>query len=139
MFFLDTDILTRAHGGDQGVIHRIQQAGAGNVATTVVTAIEVLRGRHEFLLKASDGDQLLQAQHLLELSERLLQKIRVIPVDSRSAAEFDRLRLSKKLKKIGRADLLIACIALAHQAILVTRNVRHFDQVPGLQTENWTQ
>jgi hypothetical protein len=29
----------------------------------------------------------------------------------RAAAEFDRLRAHKKLKKIGRADLLIASIA----------------------------
>ena len=40
-------------------------------------------------------------------------------------------------KKIGRADLLIACIALAHGETLVTRNVRHFKQVPGLTIENW--
>jgi tRNA(fMet)-specific endonuclease VapC len=53
------------------------------------------------------------------------------------AAEFDRLRENKKLKKIGRADLLIACIALANRATLVSRNLKHFGQVPGLQAENW--
>jgi tRNA(fMet)-specific endonuclease VapC len=41
------------------------------------------------------------------------------------------------LKKLGRADLLIASIALAHGATLVTRNLRHFHQIPGLYTENW--
>ena len=57
--------------------------------------------------------------------------------DAGFAAEFDRLRSHKKLVKIGRSDLLIASIALAHQATLVTRNVRHFRQVPGLNVENW--
>ena len=44
---------------------------------------------------------------------------------------------NKKLKKIGRADLLIACITLAQRATLVTRNLKDFRQVPGLPVENW--
>ena len=43
----------------------------------------------------------------------------------------------KKLKKSGRADLLIAAITLANRATLVTRNEKDFRQVPGLQVENW--
>ena len=58
-------------------------------------------------------------------------------LDTAAAAEFDRLRQNKKLTKIGRADLLIASIALAHRATLVTRNLLHFQQVPGLRLENW--
>ncbi len=41
------------------------------------------------------------------------------------------------VEKIGRADLLIAAITLAREATLVTRNVKHFRQVPGLKVENW--
>jgi len=63
--------------------------------------------------------------------------VRVLPVEATASAEFDRLRANKKLKKIGRADLLIAAITLAHRATVVTRNLRHFRQVPGLQVENW--
>ena len=38
---------------------------------------------------------------------------------------------------IDWADLFIAATALAHDLIVVTRNVRHFDRVDGLQVENW--
>jgi tRNA(fMet)-specific endonuclease VapC len=43
----------------------------------------------------------------------------------------------KTLRKIGRADLLISSIALTHRAVLVTRNIRHFRQVPDLKLINW--
>jgi tRNA(fMet)-specific endonuclease VapC len=138
MFFLDTDVLSRIHGGNERIAFRIKQEGAQNVAATVVTAIEVLRGRREFLLKASDGKELMRAQELLALSEGLLRKTRrIVPVDTRAAEEFDRLSGIKSLKKIGRADLLIASMALANGAILVTRNSKHFKLVPGLRIENW--
>jgi tRNA(fMet)-specific endonuclease VapC len=137
MFFLDTDVLTRIHGDNERIAFRIKQEGTQNVATTVVTAIEVLRGRHEFLLKARHGKELLRAQELLALSEGLLRKTRIVPVDRRAAEEFDRLCGIKNLRKIGRADLLIASIALANGAILVTRNSKHFKLVPGLRIENW--
>ena len=38
---------------------------------------------------------------------------------------------------IGPHDTLIAATALRHQATLVTRNVREFARVPGLQWVNW--
>ena len=70
-------------------------------------------------------------------SEELLTRLVVLPVDAAAAREFDRLRQAKALRKIGRADLLIASIALARQATLVTRNLRHFRQISGLRVEDW--
>ena len=67
----------------------------------------------------------------------ILMETQIIPIDDSAASMFDKLRLLKSLKKIGRPDLLIGCIALAHRATLVTRNVRHFRQIPGLMIENW--
>jgi tRNA(fMet)-specific endonuclease VapC len=137
MHFLDTDTMTHAHLGHRKVASRIEQVGEQNVATTIVTAIEIIRGRHEYLLKAADGAQLLRAQQLLNASEEMLMDIQIFRVDAEVAAEFDRLRQIKRLKKTGRADLLIGCITLAHRATLVTRNDDHFRQIPGLKIENW--
>jgi tRNA(fMet)-specific endonuclease VapC len=107
------------------------------IAITVIPRAEVLRGRFDFLLKAENGNQLQRAQHFLSRSEQNLARFILIPIGSQAAAEFDKLRQNKKLKKIGRADLLIASIALAHGATLVTGNRKHFQQVRGLQVENW--
>jgi tRNA(fMet)-specific endonuclease VapC len=61
----------------------------------------------------------------------------IVSVTAEAAARFDQLRQDRKLKKIGRADLLIASIVLANQATLVSRNLKDFQQVPGLRVENW--
>jgi predicted nucleic acid-binding protein len=80
---------------------------------------------------------LLVAQERLREAERELAKLGTVIFDDVAAANFDRLRGDKKLRKIGRNDILIACIALANQATLVTRNVKDFQALPGLKVENW--
>jgi tRNA(fMet)-specific endonuclease VapC len=138
MIQLDTDTLSLFSRGDPRVAQRVQ-AATDTVGTTVVARIEVLRARFDFLMKAADGDQLQRAQNWLEQSEKGLRHLPIMPVNVAAAAEFDRLRQDKKLRKIGRADLLIACIALARQATLVNRNLKHFRQVPNLKVENWAE
>jgi tRNA(fMet)-specific endonuclease VapC len=34
-------------------------------------------------------------------------------------------------------DLRIACIVIEFDAILLTRNIKDFEKVPGLRFENW--
>jgi tRNA(fMet)-specific endonuclease VapC len=136
MILLDTDAFSLHLFGYARLLERIRAANEAP-AITIVTQIEVLRGRQEALMKAADATQLLRAQAGLVRSAEHLASVRIIPFDVTSAAEFDRLRQIKQLKKIGRADLLIASIALAHRATLVTRNLRDFRQIPGLQVENW--
>lgn len=138
MILLDTDTVSLFHKGHPLVTERMRKVDATeSVGTTIITYAEVMRGRYEFLLKAGDEEQLRRAQAGVDSSQALLDDLLTIPVDEAAAREFERLRQDKKLKNIGRADLLIACIVLAHRATLVTRNLRHFRQVPGLKLENW--
>jgi tRNA(fMet)-specific endonuclease VapC len=136
MILLDTDTFSFLVADHPRVAAHYREA-TDEVAITLITRVEALEGRFAFLLKAADGEQLLRAQEWLRSTEDALSRIKVLPVDAAAAAEFDRLRENKKLKKIGRADLLIACIALAHKATLVSRNLKHFKLVPGLPVENW--
>jgi len=136
MILLDTDMVTLLNQNHP----RVRQRAAMEMdllAIAVITRIEVLLGRFEFVLKAADGEQLQKAQRLLVKSDRELETLRIVPIDAAAAAEFDKLRQNAKLRKIGRADLLIACVALARRATLVTRNLKHFRQVPELKVENW--
>jgi tRNA(fMet)-specific endonuclease VapC len=138
MILLDTDIVSLFHAGHPRVTQRIEEVRASElIGTTVITRAEILQARFDFLLKAADGEQWQRAQHWLSESESLLADLPTTYVDTAAAAEFDKLRQLKTLRKIGRADLLIASIALSRQATLVTRNLRHFRSVPGLRVENW--
>jgi tRNA(fMet)-specific endonuclease VapC len=136
MILLDTDTLSLLFAAHPRVAERFRQE-TDDVAPTVVSRIEILEGRFASVLKAADGEQLLRAQQWLQQSEGSLATVAIIPIDAATAAEFDKLRANKKLRKIGRADLLIASMALARRARLVTHNLRHFQQVPGLSVENW--
>lgn len=75
------------------------------------------------------------------LLERFLDPFEVVPFGSRCSLAYARTRayLEARGEVIGPNDLLIASTALAHQAILVTENVREFKRVPGLAIEFWDE
>jgi tRNA(fMet)-specific endonuclease VapC len=136
MFVLDTDTLGLLFRGHARVMERVARA-TEEVAITLISRIEILQGRFAFVLKAENREKLLQAQRRLEESENDLNQFTILGIDHAAAAEFDRLRQNKKLKKIGRGDLLIAALTLANRATPVTRNRKDFGQVPGLDVEDW--
>ncbi|WP_395094096.1 type II toxin-antitoxin system VapC family toxin [Armatimonas sp.] len=43
------------------------------------------------------------------------------------------------LRRVGSGDCKIAATALHYDLIVVTRNLRHFGQIPGITCEDWTQ
>jgi tRNA(fMet)-specific endonuclease VapC len=137
MYLLDTDTLTHLHAGNSNVTNRLKSTADVDVGITIITKVEVLRGRIDYLIKAESGESLLKAQELLFRTEELLNDLSIVPIDRAASIEFNRLRDVSKFRKIGRADLLISSIVLDNRATLVTRNLRHFKQIPGLKVENW--
>jgi tRNA(fMet)-specific endonuclease VapC len=137
MHILDTDTITHLHARHPNVIRNLKKLDDPDVRITIITKIELLRGRSEFLIKASDRNQLVRAQKLFDRTEELLSEIPILPIDQNSAIKFEELKKIKRLRKIGRKDILIASVTLAHRAVLVTRNIRHFKQVPDLTITNW--
>jgi tRNA(fMet)-specific endonuclease VapC len=137
MYLLDTDTLTYLQAGHQSLIERISRIKEDEIGTTIISSIEMLRERFDFILKAATGAELLRAQYWLDKTEKMLKEIIVIPFDQEAVDYFERLRQHSTYRKIGRADLLIAASTLAKQATLVTRNLKHFRQIPNLQIENW--
>jgi tRNA(fMet)-specific endonuclease VapC len=138
MLVLDTDTLTLLLRGHAEVSRRRSQA-TDDVVVTVITRIEVLQGRFAAVLKAADRQQLQRAQDRLAETERQLASFDILLINAAAAGEFEHLLNIKGLRRIGRGDLLIASIARANKATLVTCNTRDFGKVPGLRIENWTE
>jgi tRNA(fMet)-specific endonuclease VapC len=137
MYLLDTDTLTHLHAGNSNVVKQLNTVEDDLITITIITKIEILRGRIDYVLKADTEEKLIKAQELLFRTEELLNQLPIIPINQLAADEFNRLRAISKLRKIGQADLLIASITLVNRAILVTRNLRHFQQIPGIKVVNW--
>ena len=64
-------------------------------------------------------------------------RMNVLPFDEVAQAVFGPLR--RQCSTVGTLDLRIASIALVTGSILLTRNFRDFEQVPGLRFEDWTE
>ena len=64
-----------------------------------------------------------------------LYRVTILGFHEEDSRTFVKLR--KLLPRSGTMDLKIASICLEHDALLLTRNLRDFNQVPGLRVENW--
>jgi tRNA(fMet)-specific endonuclease VapC len=100
----------------------------GGLVISIITYFEVLRGL-----------KYINAEWLLPRFYRYVDTNLILPLDldacERAAEIYVTLRSSGTL--IPDADILIAAIAQAHDCVLVTNNIQHYQRIPGLGLENW--
>ena len=62
-----------------------------------------------------------------------------MPFDDRCAEEYGLIRaaLAEQGSIIGPNDLIIAAIARANDATLITHNTKEFNRIPSLRLEDW--
>jgi tRNA(fMet)-specific endonuclease VapC len=137
VFVLDTDHLT-AFGYPSAMSRRLAErleASGKEVATTAVCCEEQMKGLLASIHRQRDPmQQVLSYANLVERIE-FLAGFTLLPWDEDSARLFIQFR--KERLRCGTMDLKIACIVLAHDATLLTRNTADFAQVPKLRFENW--
>jgi tRNA(fMet)-specific endonuclease VapC len=137
MILFDTDTFTYLSYGNENIRHKMEETGDEQFAIAVITRAEVLRGRTDSLLKAANEEELRKAAERFGQTEELLADFLVVGIDDNAIQRFGKLIMQKNLKKMGRPDMLIACIALANDALLVTRNTKDYERVAGLRMANW--
>jgi predicted nucleic acid-binding protein len=139
MIVLDTDIVTLLAYGNEKIQKRIEGVGeAEEIAITIITRMEILGGRFDSIVKAANAGELGVATHRFLAAEEMLSDFVLLHPDDASGRHFEALLKPRKgKKKMRRGDLLIASIALAHEALLVTRNIRDFQGINNLRVENW--
>jgi tRNA(fMet)-specific endonuclease VapC len=139
VILLDTDILSivqRADGASyQKLVEKLDSAGE-EVAVSIVSFEEQMRGWLAFIAGARAPAQQVHAYAKLRA---LLEDFNTRPVldfYDRCASEFEQLARSKL--RVGMMDLKIAAIAIAHDALLLSRNLVDFRKIPGLRLDDWT-
>ncbi len=140
MVVLDTDhmsFMERANGAESTRLRtRMEQVSAQEKATTIVSFEEQARGWLGYLARDRPMAQQIEAYRRLHRQLDNYGAIQVLDFDETAANEFQRLKRSRL--KVGPMDLKIAAIVLAHDATLLTRNLKDFNRVPGLKAEDWT-
>jgi len=81
----------------------------------------------------------LSSYENLRVFERFFRPFKSLPFDDRCAEEYGQIKavLSAQGNLIGPNDLLIAAIARAHNAVLVTNNTGEFSRVTNLRLQDW--
>jgi tRNA(fMet)-specific endonuclease VapC len=129
-FMLDTNLcidLMRGKAG--GAYNRLRSLVADEAGISTITLAElrygaeksIRRARHEALIVA------------------FCAPLTIAVFDARAAEVYGVIRpaLEAAGTPIGALDMLIGAHALALGAVVVTANIREFQQVPGLVVENW--
>jgi tRNA(fMet)-specific endonuclease VapC len=139
VWILDTDHLTLFLQGHLWVMERFATRPVGEVVISIVTAEEQLWGRLSAIRKASQATErvrLLRAYHKLHQTVDDLIQFEILDFTETADLAYQTFRQQKI--RIGTQDLRIASIALSVGGIVVTRNRRDFEQVPGLAIEDWS-
>jgi tRNA(fMet)-specific endonuclease VapC len=129
MFVLDTNTLIYFFKGEGGVADELLSRPPAEIAVPSIVLYEL---RYGILKSTAEGklsrqlEEFSRSVDILEFGER----------EAEAAADI-RTELEQKGTSIGPYDILIAGISRAHGGILVSRNLKEFRRVSGLQVVDW--
>jgi len=128
MILLDTNVVVAFLNGDKSVLKRIR-VEIDKIALSTLVVAELDYGAR--VSRKSEEN--------LEKLYRLVDIVQVVPFDIECARIFGTIksRLRSLSKPTGEVDALIAATAMAHEAILVTTNKKHFEKIEGLKVDIW--
>lgn len=141
MIILDTDCLSLLNRDNILASSVLQQNlvrfSPDDLFTTIITFEEQMRGWLAFIAKAKTPEQQIYAYERLHRALEAYRNTTVLDFNENAAKVFQNLK-SQKIR-IGTMDLKIASIAIANEAILISRNLKDFEQVPDLTVQDWTR
>lgn len=130
MYMLDTNIcIYIKKKNPPQVLKKLKSLASDEVCMSSITYAELFYG-------AMKSQQVIKN---IEKIESLKNKIQILPFDELAAKKYGEIRtnLEKQGLPIGSNDFLIAAHALSQNHVLVSNNLREFNRVAGLKTENW--
>ncbi|MCT7966728.1 type II toxin-antitoxin system VapC family toxin [Laspinema sp. D1] len=138
LWILDTDCVSLFQQSHPWLKQRINQINPQELAVTVITVEEQMRGWLKAIRANSQKERIIWAYQGLRQTVEYFNQVTLLDFDLPALTQYQGLIQQQGLRRIGTQDLKIGAIALSRNAVLVTRNRRHFEQIPGLLWEDWT-
>lgn len=140
MIILDTDCLSRFDREKYLETSRLREHlakfPASDIFVSIITFEEQMRGWMAYIARCRTKNEQIFAYERLHQFIRNFREIPIVDFDDRSFETLTDLK-SQKIR-VGTMDLKIAAIALANDAILISRNLADFERIPGLTVYDWT-
>lgn len=136
LFVLDTDHLSLYEKGHVQVLRNIARRTTDQIAISVITVEEQLVGWQRVLHQAKDD---AKREQIYWRMARTVESLAGWPVVPFSIAAMQRRGTLLRMRlSVGSNDLKIAAITLEAGGTVVTRNLRDFSRVPGVNLEDWS-
>jgi tRNA(fMet)-specific endonuclease VapC len=140
MFLLDTDhigiIQQQTQPEFSRLLQRMNQHQVGDFFFPIISFHEQVLGWNTYINQARASSGVIRGYLMFQQILADFGAAQVLPFDQAAANSFDSLRAHRI--RVGTMDLRIAAIALSRNMTVLTRNVRDFQKVPGLNVEDWT-
>lgn len=130
MIFLDSDILSYFFNGNKVLYDKIKECIESNkkLALTCINYYEILKGlKHR------------NAETKEKKFKEVLQYLNIFYLDNSSIEIASDIYsdLRKTGITIGDADILIASIVMSNEGTLITNNLKHYENIEGLNIQKW--
>lgn len=138
MILLDTNVLSelmRAKPAPQ-VLEWVDAQPAGDLVITSITVAEILYG----IARMPDGKR---KQGLLDAASVMFDEDfagNILPFDADAAVHYAEIAAETEAKGqvVDMADTQIAAIGRLHDAVIATRNIRHFETLGVALVDPWS-
>jgi len=140
VYILDTDIFTLAYTRRSAILPletRISATPPDQLYLSIITVKESLRGALALINRHEANDRIVPAYDLLRIVLEATSKLPIVVFDQECYEIFQ--GMPPNIKTRHSQDARIAATAIRHSLTVVTRNTQHFQNIPGLQYEDWTR
>ncbi len=130
MYLLDTNVcINFLNGTSPAVTQHFQDYSPSEIAVCSIVKAELLFGARNSLRVDAN----------LQVLKMFFAPLQSLAFDDRCADEYGLIRSDLKIqgRLIGPNDMLIAAVARANDAVLVTHNTREFSRISGLRLDDW--
>ena len=130
MYLLDTDTIIFSLKGHAAVEKNLRLHLNDPMKVSVITLMELYYGAYKSQKVESNLAKIKTLENSLEIITLGKESVEIFGIY--------KAKLEKAGTPLDDFDLILVSCALAHNLVLVTNNVKHFQRIEGLKLTNWT-